>query len=366
MTTTPEPARRLPTPLARAREGRWLAGTCAGLARYRDLPPSTVRAAFALAALVGGLGVLVYVACWLIIPAEGDDESETARRRGIVVLAQACAACVGLVTLGAGAAAATVFGFGWAVLVIAAAFLLGALVSWPRVGPAWALLPITALALPAVAIAAGGVRIDAQIGDVSVAPRSAAELPRQGYRSGLGTLLVDLRHTALPARGAVALRVAAGVRRTIVALPTDRCVRVHLRYRVNPLAARAASIVSGHSDSPFSDVTLFGRGHSSGTGEDGNLPDGRPRGPTLEIDFRSAGGSLYVRDYPDEVDPESEVDWPGYPVWLEPRPDVTGTPRAAARRLLRDWRVRRREQRRSADRIERLTPGPCAAKDARR
>ncbi len=67
-----------------------------------------------------------------------------------------------------------------------------------------------------------------------------------------------------------------------------------------------------------------------------------------------------MRDYPDIVDPASVPDWPGYPVSPEPRPNIAGTPKAAARRLLDNWRVRHREQLRSQRRIERLRPGPCA------
>ena len=61
-----------PSPLARAREGRWLGGVCAGIAQARGVPAGAVRAAFALAGLLGGVGVLAYLACWLIVPAEGE------------------------------------------------------------------------------------------------------------------------------------------------------------------------------------------------------------------------------------------------------------------------------------------------------
>jgi hypothetical protein len=82
----------------------------------------------------------------------------------------------------------------------------------------------------------------------------------------------------------------------------------------------------------------------------------------LVVDFRSAGGSLYVRDYPDRMDPNWRVDWPGYAVTLEPRPDTTGVPKQAARRLVRAWHVRHRVQLRDAARVDRLMAGPCAAK----
>jgi phage shock protein PspC (stress-responsive transcriptional regulator) len=352
---------RLPVPLCRARAGRWLGGVCAGLARLRGLPVGWLRAAFVLGALVGGLGVLVYLACWLIIPAEGEDGGARGTRE-IVVLAQASAACAGLATLGAVGTAATIFGFGWAILAIAAAILVAALAAWPRIGPGWALLPVAALALPSMAMAAGGVRVAPQSGAVAAAPRTAADIPRDGYRSGLGHLLVDLRGTTLPASGEVPLHIDAGIRRTIVALPHDRCVHVDVRHHVMPFAARVANALTGRSGSPFSEVTVFGVSRYGDDGQTGGTAAGA--GPTLVVDFRSAGGSLYVRDYPDGVDPRSQVDWPGYPVTPEPRPDTTGVPKAAARRLVRDWRVRHRAQLRDAARVDRQMGGPCAARPA--
>jgi phage shock protein PspC (stress-responsive transcriptional regulator) len=356
--TDASPGPHLPVPLSRAREGRWLGGVCAGLARLRGLPMGWLRAAFVLGALAGGLGVLVYLACWLIIPTEGEAGGARGPRE-IVALAQACAACVGLATLGAAASAATVFGFGWAVVTIAAVVLVAALAAWPRVGPGWALLPVAALALPSMALAAGGVRVAAQSGAVAEAPRTAAEIPRDGYRTGLGHLFVDLRSTVLPAAGEVPLRIDAGIRRTIVALPDDRCVHVRVRFHVVSFAARVAGTLTGRSNPPFSQVTVFGAPTYGQDGQNGSTARGA--GPTLVVDFRSAGGSLYVRDYPAHVDPRSQVDWPGYAVTPELRPDTTGVAKRAARRLVREWRARRGAQVRDAARVDRLMGGPCAA-----
>ena len=69
-----------------------------------------------------------------------------------------------------------------------------------------------------------------------------------------------------------------------------------------------------------------------------------------------------MRDYPDDVDPTSRPDWPGYPVFLESRPETTGLPRAEAKTMVRDWRARRKVQERDKQRIDRLMDGPCTAK----
>jgi phage shock protein PspC (stress-responsive transcriptional regulator) len=65
------PARRL----TRAEDGRWLGGVAAGLGRYFDVNPLVYRIAFAALAFAGGTGILLYVAAWLVIPAEGREDS---------------------------------------------------------------------------------------------------------------------------------------------------------------------------------------------------------------------------------------------------------------------------------------------------
>ncbi|MDE0233280.1 MAG: LiaF-related protein [bacterium] len=63
------------TRLHRPQEGRWIAGVAAGLALQLGVAAGVIRAAFALLCFVGGLGVLLYVAGWLLIPGEGETES---------------------------------------------------------------------------------------------------------------------------------------------------------------------------------------------------------------------------------------------------------------------------------------------------
>lgn len=55
-------------------EAVW-AGVGAGIARRLDLAPWLVRVGFVFASLFGGLGLVLYVAGWVLIPADGDDES---------------------------------------------------------------------------------------------------------------------------------------------------------------------------------------------------------------------------------------------------------------------------------------------------
>jgi phage shock protein PspC (stress-responsive transcriptional regulator) len=342
-------------PISRAREGRWLGGVCAGLGGLRGLRTGWVRAGFVLLALLGGLGIGLYLACWLIIPAAADDAGERTGG-GPVEVAQACAAGVGLAVLAGFAAVATLFGFGWLVLVLAV--VVTSLVLWARnrVGPAWVLLPLIALTVPAVAVAASGLRLAPQTGASIVTPSTSAQLSSRTYRSGLGTLLLDLRHTTFPSGGTVPLHIAAGVKRTIVALPAGQCVRVELDYHVNTFVAAAGALIGGRA-APYSYVTVFGRLYTQRNADiaaGGNGPY-----PILKINFSSQGGSLYVRDYPDGVDPDVDPDWPGYLSPPEPRPNLRIEPRRLRKKIMRAYLRRARVAAASRRLIERLMPGPC-------
>ncbi|SCL40056.1 phage shock protein C (PspC) family protein [Micromonospora rhizosphaerae] len=61
--------------LVRPREGRYLAGVCAAIGRATNTDPVLWRVLLAVLGFFGGIGVLIYVAAWLIIPGEGDTAS---------------------------------------------------------------------------------------------------------------------------------------------------------------------------------------------------------------------------------------------------------------------------------------------------
>jgi phage shock protein C len=62
-------------PLRRAYHGRMLAGVCAGIADYLGVDTTIVRVAFAVFTFLGGAAVPAYLACLLLIPEEGSDQS---------------------------------------------------------------------------------------------------------------------------------------------------------------------------------------------------------------------------------------------------------------------------------------------------
>ena len=61
--------------LLRLRNGRMVAGVCAGLAAYFKVDVNLVRLVFGVFTVFYGLGILVYLIAWTILPEEGDDNS---------------------------------------------------------------------------------------------------------------------------------------------------------------------------------------------------------------------------------------------------------------------------------------------------
>jgi phage shock protein C len=62
--------------LVRARKGRLLAGVCSGIAEYVGIDVTVIRLIFvAVGVVTFGVGVLIYLAAWIVIPEEGEDQS---------------------------------------------------------------------------------------------------------------------------------------------------------------------------------------------------------------------------------------------------------------------------------------------------
>ena len=85
MSTSPSPTEPLGAVrrLFRSRDDRVIAGVCSGLARYFRIDPTIVRIAAVALLLFGGVGVVAYLAAWLLVPEDG--ETEPLLHRGIAV-----------------------------------------------------------------------------------------------------------------------------------------------------------------------------------------------------------------------------------------------------------------------------------------
>ncbi|HYB85912.1 MAG TPA: PspC domain-containing protein [Streptosporangiaceae bacterium] len=71
-TMTGQPAAR---ELRRSADDRMLAGVAGGIARYLDADVTLVRVIIAALVLLTGAGLALYVAAWLLIPEDGNDQS---------------------------------------------------------------------------------------------------------------------------------------------------------------------------------------------------------------------------------------------------------------------------------------------------
>jgi phage shock protein PspC (stress-responsive transcriptional regulator) len=190
--------------LERSSSDRFLAGVSGGLGRYFDLNPAFFRIGFVVLTLLGGAGLLIYLAAVLVMPEEGKDrsiaEQVIAERRTrpwpLAGLLVAGIAIVVLLTRGtfwpnAGAA--------WFIFLVA-----GLAIVWVSRGGRRAIRVVRALTVLAVvglaaAIAAVvlafawfNVSLNDGVGDRTYVPTSTAAVAARDYKLGIGGLRVDL------------------------------------------------------------------------------------------------------------------------------------------------------------------------------
>ena len=56
--------------LYRSKTNRKLAGVCGGLAQYSNIDATLIRVLFVVLAVLGGSGLVIYLAMWIIVPKE--------------------------------------------------------------------------------------------------------------------------------------------------------------------------------------------------------------------------------------------------------------------------------------------------------
>lgn len=103
--------------LRRSRTDRKVAGVAGGLARHLDVDPLILRVAFVVLAFFGGAGLIVYGACWLLVPEDGDEKAPfnlDERSRSIALVIVGVLAALALVGDSWGA-----FWFPWPVAIVA-------------------------------------------------------------------------------------------------------------------------------------------------------------------------------------------------------------------------------------------------------
>jgi phage shock protein PspC (stress-responsive transcriptional regulator) len=293
-----------PKRLTRPREGRWLGGVCAGLARYFDLNPLIYRIAFAALALAGGTGILLYAAAWLVVPEEGTEDSIASEaiknhrdRPGMLI-------GVGLLGFAAILWLSSVHWWPSPGNLWLAAALAGAAIVWwqtrgrdraaaapgepaPRrrsFGPAAAGLLIAGFGIVAIVDVATGASIDWRVvfGAAAV---------------GLGALVAGGVAVGRPIGSVVALGFVA-----LVLLAVSLVVRVPLFAGVGDRAVHPATLTSVHEryrlgignlDVNLADVRFPpGETHVKATLGVGDLTVRVPENVTVEVDGRASAGQV--------------------------------------------------------------------------
>ncbi len=62
--------------LIRTRDGPRVAGVCSGIGQYLGVDANVIRLVFALITVfTAGLGILLYLAAWVVVPEEGEPTS---------------------------------------------------------------------------------------------------------------------------------------------------------------------------------------------------------------------------------------------------------------------------------------------------
>jgi phage shock protein PspC (stress-responsive transcriptional regulator) len=103
--------------LRRSRTDRKVAGVAGGLARHLDVDPLILRVAFVVLVFFGGAGLILYGACWLLVPEDGAERATINlddRSRSVALLIVGAIAVLCLVGDSWGA-----FWFPWPVAVVA-------------------------------------------------------------------------------------------------------------------------------------------------------------------------------------------------------------------------------------------------------
>jgi phage shock protein PspC (stress-responsive transcriptional regulator) len=262
--------------LERSSSDRMAAGVAGGLGRYFDLNPAVFRLGFVILTLLGGTGILVYLAAILVIPDEGNEHSIAAQvlaeRRDrpwpVVGLGLAGVALVLLLSRGEIAA-----GAGWIVALIGGLAILWASRRQKR---ARRILVVVAAFATLVAVAACvavvtaftwfDVSLGDGVGTSTYAPASVSAV-RSSYHLGIGNLKVDL--SQIDAAGRHTIKARLGIGELKIVVPRDADVHVDAHANVGEVF-----VLRNHDDGRNASV-------HAGTGQ-------------FEIDARVGAGRIDV------------------------------------------------------------------------
>ena len=206
-----------PLPLRRSTTKRLVAGVCGGIAERFEVDVTIVRVAFVVAACLWGIGVVVYLSLWALVPVTdgaGPDPDPAAHQEPsgppwVSYVLLTAALFLGLVistSWWGGPQWGGGLGLAWlVVLFVGVVVALRRPARRPTLGRALLTLALILLSLVILATAAffgavavTGVPLTGGIGQRVVQPTTPAEL-QPSYRMAIGNLTVDLTHVPLGA-----------------------------------------------------------------------------------------------------------------------------------------------------------------------
>jgi phage shock protein PspC (stress-responsive transcriptional regulator) len=228
--------------LERPADDRMIAGVAAGLGRYFDLTPTVFRLAFVVLTLLGGVGILIYIAAVLVMPKEGEDtsifERALAERRqhpgrlvGLGLVALAILIALSHVSTWPGA------GTAWLIAIVGLVVLLVTGEGRPRK------LAIAGLSVIAVLVAAAAIAIATAfawfdvslgdgVGDHSYAPAGLVDVKPE-YKLGIGNLKIDLSSV----RGPATVKASVGIGELRIIVPDNVPVAVDATVKAGSISA---------------------------------------------------------------------------------------------------------------------------------
>jgi phage shock protein PspC (stress-responsive transcriptional regulator) len=317
-----------PTPRRLRRSGtdRVVSGVAGGIAEHFELDPSLVRIGFGVLSIIGGIGLVLYAVCAVVLPAEPGAPSLAGKHKAalaVIVIAAVCsfpvfgddaffvgpgivgalvvcalgvlawravggkpdqrllrvslivASAAFAIVLGIAAGAVTALGGGVAVAaaVIAAgvALIIGGFLGGAR----WLIVPALLLAMPVAVVAAADIEFKGGVGDREYRPASVNDL-RDMYRLGAGRLRVDLRDVELTPTTTTSLKVRVGTGRLRLIAPEGVCVQTTAHAGVGHIDLGAGR------DSDGIDVDAERR------------PTAEGNAPVLVVDARAGLGEILV------------------------------------------------------------------------
>jgi len=313
----PDEGRDRPRRLLRSSSDRVIAGVAGGLGDYFGVDPIIFRIGFVLSILFGGLGALAYLLLAVFVPTDGDPDA--AQRLGGRLQGTGFWRAVGLVIIGilaigglfglAGGAAFAV-ALGWGVPTAIVIIVIGALLALLafRGGARWLIPPAVALAIGGGVASAANLDFRGGIGERTYNPTSVASIPADGYRLGVGRLVVDLRDLNWQKHRVVDLSTSLGAGQSNVFVPKRVCVVATTHV------GAGESEVAGDVNSG-ADVN-----HSVGTGASAT--------PRLVLDSSVDMGQLRVIN-----SDNADINTPGYgpgPLHVDTAPQRAAEARACA------------------------------------